>query len=155
MASSEKTTNLQLNKWTGSDRSQREDFNYDNKQIDGWAGQVNTQLNAYAKDSGWINLLLEEGVMAEVTPRYRKIGKFIIIEGSIKGINNLETFKNIAILPSGFIPSSSIYIKAPIKNTPYNVNLAVGSAGNIAISYADRTITSDLEIALNIIFTID
>ena len=29
MASSEKTTNLQLNKWTGSDRSQREDFNYD------------------------------------------------------------------------------------------------------------------------------
>ena len=46
MASSEKTTNLQLNKWTGSDRSQREDFNYDNKQIDGWAGQVTTQLNA-------------------------------------------------------------------------------------------------------------
>lgn len=50
MASSEKTTNLQLNKWTGSDRSQREDFNYDNKQIDGWAGQVNTQLNDMTQD---------------------------------------------------------------------------------------------------------
>lgn len=34
MASSEKTQNLQLNKWLGNDSPKREDFNYDNERID-------------------------------------------------------------------------------------------------------------------------
>lgn len=45
MASTNKTTNLELNNWIGGDRSQREDFNSDNEKIDTWAGRVNSQLN--------------------------------------------------------------------------------------------------------------
>lgn len=116
---------------------------------------VTTQLNAFAKDYGWINLPLEDGAISVVTPRYRKIGKFVIIEGSIKGIDSLDTFKNIATLPTGYIPSTSVYTKAPIKNTSYSVNLAIGSGGNIALSCSSGAITSDSEITLNTIFVID
>ena len=50
MSSTNKTTNLGLNQWIGSDRSKREDFVDDNKKIDDWAGQVNTQLNANTQE---------------------------------------------------------------------------------------------------------
>ncbi|MDU4478626.1 phage tail protein [Clostridium sp.] len=114
-----------------------------------------SQLKDFAKDYGWINLPLEDGAISVVTPRYRKIGKFVIIEGSIKGIDSLDTFKNIATLPTGYIPSTSVYTKAPIKNTSYSVNLAIGSGGNIALSCSSGAITSDSEITLNTIFVID
>ena len=55
MSSTNKTTNLGLNQWIGSDRSKREDFVDDNKKIDDWAGQVNTQLNACVKKDNIIN----------------------------------------------------------------------------------------------------
>ena len=50
MSSTNKTTNLNLNQWEGTDRSQRTDFNEDNKKIDAWAGEVNSQLNERIKD---------------------------------------------------------------------------------------------------------
>lgn len=43
MSSTNKTANLALNQWLGSEISSRADFNEDNKKLDDWAGKINKE----------------------------------------------------------------------------------------------------------------
>lgn len=58
-------------------------------------------------DSGWINLPLASGTVAVsgYTPRYRKIGSVVYIEGRC---TNVTGSFSVGTLPAGFRPNNSI-----------------------------------------------
>lgn len=52
MPSSNKTPNILLNQWLGSDKPKKDDFNYDNERLDAAVGDVKSTLNAHAQNTG-------------------------------------------------------------------------------------------------------
>lgn len=50
MGSTNKTTNLALNQWVGTDHPKRDDWNSDNALIDSWVGTTNTKLTNLTSD---------------------------------------------------------------------------------------------------------
>ncbi len=76
---------------------------------------------AVTVDSGWKTLPLASGIVAyneANTPQYRKIGKLVVIRGTVKGVTARNTV--IGNLPDGFRPT---------KANPYvqNTSLATGN----------------------------
>ena len=92
MASSEKTTNLQLNNWIGSDRSQREDFNADNEKIDAWAGEVNSQLNDITQNISNLENDKQDKLTYFNVKNYSKLENFIETD-----MTTLEFIKTITL----------------------------------------------------------
>lgn len=152
MASTNKTTNLELNNWIGGDRSQREDFNSDNEKIDIWAGEVNSQLNDFAnnkqdkiEDTGWIDLTLNEGIIARsgLNPQIRRIGKQVFLRGAILA-KCLSTTNNLAMftIPSGFLPSKLIEFTS-ISALLYNINSYILYTTGVVYAKIDTATTND------------
>ena len=52
MSSSFKTNHYSLNNWIGTDKPKREDFNYDNQQVDSALHGINTELTSHKGDTG-------------------------------------------------------------------------------------------------------
>lgn len=95
-------------------------------------------LQAATADSGWLTLPLSEGIEAyneANTPQYRKIGKLVIIRGTVKGVTARNTV--IGNLPVGYRPT---------KANPYVQNTSLGS-GNVATqTRVTVTTTGDIKL---------
>lgn len=77
-------------------------------QLQGTVTNINTKLNTYATDSGWLNLPLSTGIEAYATtqiPQYRKIGKTVFIRGALKNVLDKGV---LATLPAGYRPNTTI-----------------------------------------------
>lgn len=100
-----------------------------------------SNLKAATADSGWLTLSLSEGIVAyneANIPQYRKIGKLVIIRGTVKGITARNTV--IGNLPVGYRPT---------KANPYVQNTSLGS-GNVA-TQTRITVTTTGDIKLEAI----
>lgn len=97
-----------------------------------------SNLKAATADSGWLTLPLSEGIVAyneANSPQYRKIGKLVIIRGTVKGITARNTV--IGNLPNGYRPT---------KANPYVQNTSLGS-GNVATqTRVTVTTTGDIKL---------
>lgn len=97
-----------------------------------------SNLKAATADSGWLTLPLSEGIIAyneANIPQYRKIGKLVIIRGTVKGITARNTV--IGNLPVGYRPT---------KANPYVQNTSLGS-GNVATqTRVTVTTTGDIKL---------
>ena len=90
MSSTNKTTNLKLNKWIGTDRSAREDFNNDNDLIDKFAGEVTASLKDVAHKNGAIQINLNSEKISGKT-----VNDLVRYEGVIPSNANLNEYRTI------------------------------------------------------------
>ena len=89
-------------------------------------------------DSGWLTLPLSEGIQAyneANIPQYRKIGKLVIIRGTVKGVTARNTV--IGTLPVGYRPT---------KANPYVQNTTLGSGDVATQTRATVTTTGDIKL---------
>lgn len=96
------------------------------------------QLEDLLSDSGWITLPLASGITAyneANTPQYRKIGKLVIIRGTVKGVTARNTV--IGTLPSDFRPS---------KANPYVQNTSLGTGNFATQTRLTVTTTGDVKL---------
>ena len=97
-----------------------------------------SELKEATADSGWRTLPLSEGIEPyneANTPQYRKIGKLVIIRGTVKGVTARNTV--IGNLPVGYRPT---------KANPYVQNTSLGS-GNVATqTRVTVTTTGDIKL---------
>lgn len=97
-----------------------------------------SELKEATADSGWRTLPLNEGIEPyneANTPQYRKIGKLVIIRGTVKGVTARNTV--IGNLPVGYRPT---------KANPYVQNTSLGS-GNVATqTRVTVTTTGDIKL---------
>lgn len=96
------------------------------------------QLEDLLSDSGWITLPLASGITAyneANTPQYRKIGKLVIIRGTVKGVTARNTV--IGTLPAGFRPS---------KANPYVQNTSLGTGNFATQTRLTVTTTGDVKL---------
>lgn len=104
-------------------------------------GELENSVDTVAFDSGWKNLQLASGVSVYSTaqqPRYRKIGKFVILTGAVKGVKQDRTI--IGTLPTGFRPSKVISFVQNMSATNGIANIArwqVQTDGDIEMQYND------------------
>ena len=64
-------------------------------------------INKKIQDSGWINLVLKSGITPHIdTPRYRKIGNVVYLNGRFKGLTELNQV--FATLPVGYRPTEMV-----------------------------------------------
>lgn len=113
------------------------------------------------EDSGWIALPLADGVLAyndSLTPKYRKIGNEVFLNGVVKNITAANTI--LGTLPEGFRPPRQQYFiggSATISSgeaTFYNCQ--VNSDGNIRITtHSTGTYNQNYYLRLNGSFLID
>lgn len=83
MPSSNKTLNLSLNKWLGSDKPKKDDFNADNQKLDdAWKTMNTTLTNASASINGHTG---NTGIHITAAERAAWNGKDKFITGSYKG----------------------------------------------------------------------
>lgn len=128
----------------------KEDINNLQEQID----ENTAQLNDYAKDSGWINLELENGVMLDTQPQYRKIGKMVQLRGRIKNLSIINSNTTFATIPVGYRPSQGIYTKCGFSSSnSCNVGVSI-DGGMYASRYSSNVSDSDVLI-FNIIYFVD
>lgn len=97
-----------------------------------------SELKEATADSGWRTLPLSEGIEPyneANTPQYRKIGKLVIVRGTVKGVTARNTV--VGNLPVGYRPT---------KSNPYVQNTTLG-AGNVATqTRVVATTTGDIKI---------
>lgn len=95
-------------------------------------------INTKIADTGWIDLTLLNGATVQngFTPRYRRIGKIVIIKGIVTTVSSADTV--VATLPTGFRPSTTHYF-VNTKNVNNTVVTMIGySSGNITITGASN-----------------
>lgn len=103
--------------------------------------QLTHDVNAQASDTGWINLPLASGISAYSSaqmPRYRKIGKFVIVTGAVKGITKDKTI--VGTLPVGFRPSKVVSFPqntSQFSGMPYFARWQVQTDGELEMQYTD------------------
>lgn len=108
-----------------------------NEKID----DLENYVNEVVSDTGWKNFTLASGVSVYSTaqqPRYRKIGKFVILTGAVKGVKQDRTI--IGTLPAGFRPSKVISFVQNMSATNGIANIArwqVQTDGDIEMQYND------------------
>lgn len=96
------------------------------------------QLEDLLSDSGWITLPLASGITAyneANTPQYRKIGKLVIVRGTVKGVTARNTV--LGTLPTGFRPS---------KANPYVQNTSLGTGNFATQTRVTVTTTGDVKL---------
>lgn len=96
------------------------------------------QLEDILGDSGWIPLPLANGITAyneANTPQYRKIGKLVIIRGTVKGVTARNTV--LGTLPTGYRPS---------KANPYVQNTSLGTGNYATQTRLTVTTTGDVKL---------
>ena len=110
--------------------------------------QMNDVLTAI-EDTGWINLTLLNGVqpfsIAQI-PQYRRIGKKVILRGSVKNITAKNTI--IALLPPGLRPSQffSFIQNTSVKNGSTNyARWQVRDSGEIKLEGISEGVTANWE----------
>ena len=116
------------------------DINNINRRFTSLEETVEEMLDAEI-DTGWITLPLASGITAyneANTPQYRKIGKLVVVRGTVKGITARNTV--IGTLPTGFRPT---------KANPYVQNTSLGT-GNYA-TQTRLTLTTTGEVKLEAI----
>lgn len=116
------------------------DINNINRRFTSLEETVEEMLDAET-DTGWITLPLASGITAyneANTPQYRKIGKLVVVRGTVKGITARNTV--IGTLPTGFRPT---------KANPYVQNTSLGT-GNYA-TQTRLTLTTTGEVKLEAI----
>lgn len=124
------------------------------EEVKGIADLNTTQLKDYAKDSGWINLELENGVMLDTQPQYRKIGKMVQLRGRIKNLSIINSNTTFATIPVGYRPSQGIYTKCGFSSSnSCNVGVSI-DGGMYASRYSSNVSDSDVLI-FNIIYFVD
>lgn len=103
--------------------------------------ELENSVNEVASDTGWKNLTLASGVSVYSSaqqPRYKKIGKFVILTGAVKGVKQDRTI--IGTLPAGFRPSKVISFVQNMSATNGIANIArwqVQTDGDIEMQYND------------------
>lgn len=96
------------------------------------------ELIAAETDSGWITLPLASGITAyneANTPQYRKIGKLVVIRGTVKGVTARNTV--IGTLPTGYRPN---------KANPYVQNTSLGTGNFATQTRLTVTTTGDVKL---------
>lgn len=128
-------------------------------QLQGTVTNINTKLNTYATDSGWLNLPLSTGIEAYATtqiPQYRKIGKTVFIRGGIKGIVNDST--HVATLPEGCRPERVYHFlqnKTASGGVPMVARWKIESNGRIIMVFAENQSEATHWFALDTTFLIN
>lgn len=113
------------------------DFNYMGRKIVNLEETVEELINAQ-EDTGWITLPLASGITAyneANTPQYRKIGKLVVIRGTVKGVTGRNTV--IGTLTEGFRPT---------KANPYVQNTSLGSGNFATQTRLTVTTTGDVKL---------
>lgn len=110
-------------------------------------------------DSGWIDLPLNEGIVAydaNSVPQYRKIGNKVYLRGGVKGVDTDYTV--IGTLPEGYRPP---YAHPAVQNTSKSGGLAqfyrlsVGVNGAVEMMVTSRTHSVDAWYPINTDFLVD
>lgn len=124
--------------------------------------ELRNEVETATADSGWKNLTLASGISVYSSaqqPRYRKIGKFVIVTGAVKGIKGDRTI--IGTLPTGFRPSKVISFVQNMSATNGIANIArwqVQTDGDIEMQYNDypwEELDGTEWYPLDVIFTVD
>lgn len=110
--------------------------------------RLDDKMDAYMADSGWINLVLENGATAfnsNSVPAVRSVGNRVYIRGAIKGLTAITT--TIATIPAGFRPSGDVYFVTTSNGTGGAVAATIGvkinaTTGTIQFVAKDGTINS-------------
>ena len=104
------------------------------------------QLLEDTKDSGWKTLPLASGVITygtTQTPKYRRIGDVVYLQGAVKGITTLA--KVIGTLPEGYRPTKSM---SYAQNTsmqdshPHFARIQIQTSGEIEIQASTNDISA-------------
>lgn len=100
------------------------------KKITDWIAALSPS-GADKYDTGWVNLTLENGwtVAGGLTPRVRRIGSIVHMEGRVQGGSSFA-----ATLPAQFRPSQSQHFIVRDGTTTNSAPLAVSNNGNISPS---------------------
>lgn len=107
-------------------------------------------LITVSADTGWKTLPLATGIQAyneANTPQYRKIGKLVVIRGTVKGVTARNTV--IGTLPDGFRPT---------KANPYVQNTSLATGNYATQTRVTVTTTGDVKleaISDNAVFGVD
>lgn len=117
-------------------------------------------LEAQLEDSGWIVLPLATGVeaySAELTPKYRKVGKAVYLTGVVKGITAANAV--LGTLPEGFRPTRQMYFMNGASNVSGNAtffNGQVNADGSVRITtHSEGVYIATNYLRLNGSFLID
>lgn len=122
MSSTNKTSNLKLNQWLGSDRSKREDFNEDNKLIDEWAGKIVKLLAKKVDLSAVVNNLnvTEEGFIMDARAAKTLNDKLNSI------FSNSDNYHSDS---SDNLPYGVSFLETGSTNSPFDFWGTVGTSG--------------------------
>lgn len=119
---------------------------------------LNTKLDNYMSDTGWIPLTLTESYTTfdeNTTPSYRKVGNTIYLRGAISITNNNSNI--ISNLPINCCPEMEHnFIVALIENDTHtgNISIEVDSNGNIKLISIPSSISENAKIYLSTSYTI-
>lgn len=98
-------------------------------------------IDTATSDTGWANFPVASGISVYSSaqqPRYRKIGKFVILTGAVKGVKKDRTI--IGTLPTGFRPSKVISFVQNMSATNGIANIArwqIQTDGDVEMQYND------------------
>lgn len=87
------------------------------------------EINAF--DSGWLDLTLQNNVLAfndELKPKYRRLGKTILLRGVVKNVTAFETV--IATLPINYRPAKRVIFATPSTGTKFS-RISVNPDGRV------------------------
>ena len=120
---------------------------------------IEDAINAVPLDSGWIDLVLEQGITPQSSsvaykPQYRKIGNIVYVAGCIKGVTSNN--QKITTLPIGYRPAHQMrYITG--RSGTAHVVLQLSTSGEITfICMSDNSAVSDTTyIYIQTTFVID
>lgn len=124
--------------------------------------EMKDAVNTATSDTGWRNFTCASGISVYSSaqqPRYRKIGKFVILTGAVKGVKNDRTI--IGTLPTGFRPSKVISFVQNMSATNGIANVArwqIQTDGDVEMQYNDypwEELDGTEWFPIDVIFAID
>ena len=120
---------------------------------------LDTKINNFMNDSGWINFTLESGATAydsTTTPGVRCIGNRVYLRGAFKGVTTLG--RTICTLPVAYRPEQDhIYTTAAISGTSVQDTVVMrvsATDGTVKLAAASGSLASTAMISLATTFSI-
>lgn len=120
-------------------------------------GRLDDKMAEYMADSGWVNLVLENGATAynsASVPAVRTIGNRAYIRGAIKGVSALTT--TIATLPAAFRPAQDLTFTTTALSSGGTVssviNVKINTGGEIQFVGYSATINTSHSVSLAVDF---
>lgn len=115
---------------------------------------LDTKVDAFMVDSGWINFTLENDTQAYsdgLTPGYRKYNNQVFLRGCIKNVTANGTV--VATLPSGYRPAMTRYYT--IATGSITATIEIGTNGQVKVANVIGTLAASSLIPIDTNFILN